>query len=92
MKNRKPWRNGSQACRCYLSESGAYTKWVKCCWKVNCAYVFAGYVSLFVLLTTLIHVSTEFGGFAANMVRAADHSAVKLVKLVLMHFSGQFLA
>ena len=31
---------------------------------------------------------TSFGGLAANMVQAANCSAVQLVKLILMHFSG----
>jgi hypothetical protein len=34
-------------------------------------------------------VVAEFGGWAANLVAAADQSAVKLVKLVLMHFPGK---
>jgi hypothetical protein len=31
----------------------------------------------------------EFGGWAANLVAAANQSAVQLVKLVLMHFPGK---
>lgn len=37
---------------------------------------------------SIIHLNSEFGGLAANLVAAAEHSAVKLVKLVLMHFPG----
>lgn len=33
-------------------------------------------------------LSAEFGGLAANMVKAANGSAVSLVKLILMHFPG----
>ena len=43
------------------------------------------------LITTVFLYCSEFGGLAANLVAAADHSAVKLVKLVLMHFPGNIL-
>eukprot|EP00601_Ochromonadales_sp_CCMP2298_P004962 CAMPEP_0173190590 /NCGR_PEP_ID=MMETSP1141-20130122/12427_1 /TAXON_ID=483371 /ORGANISM="non described non described, Strain CCMP2298" /LENGTH=304 /DNA_ID=CAMNT_0014114711 /DNA_START=11 /DNA_END=922 /DNA_ORIENTATION=- len=33
-------------------------------------------------------LASEFDGLAANMVAAADHSAVAMVKLVLQHFPG----
>ena len=41
------------------------------------------------LLTFVFCVCPEFDGLAANVVKAADHSAVKLVKLVLAHFPGK---
>lgn len=64
------------------------------CRKLERSYAQVGQI-IHILNTTpmqtnasIIHLNSEFGGLAANLVAAAEHSAVKLVKLVLMHFPG----
>lgn len=36
----------------------------------------------------LVQFTIDFGGLAANLVFAADHSAVRLVELILRHLYG----